>query len=232
MNVLLVIASKKEAVGLDFATEKSLPDNSSVKRVSIGKVKVDILVTGVGTTLTTYHLTRQLSAKKYSLVINAGIAGSFHPDLRPGAVVQVVEEQFADTGIEDKGRFLTLFEAGLENGDAFPYKDGALHNSNNFNLPPLNALPKVRSVTSNTAHGNAKSIESLRIKFNPEIETMEGGAVFYVCLKEGIPFFELRSISNMVEPRNIKNWNIPLALKNLKQTLQNIFEDLNRIFVK
>lgn len=72
----------------------------------------------------------------------------------------------------------------------------------------------------------------MRLKYNPEIETMEGAAVFFVCLKEGIPFFELRSISNMVEPRDINNWNIPLALKNLNQTLQNIFEDLNRIFAK
>ncbi len=232
MNVLLVIASKKEAEGLEIATGKSLRNSSSGKRVMIGKVKVDILVTGVGTTLTTYYLTRQIAAKKYSLIIDAGIAGSYHPDIRPGTVVQVVEEQFADTGIEDKDRFLTLFEAGLEDGDIFPYKEGVLHNSNSFNLPPLNALPKVRSITSNTAHGNAKSIEAMRRKYNPEIETMEGAAVFFVCLKEGIPFFELRSISNMVEPRNLNNWNIPLALKNMNQILQNIFEDLNRIFAK
>ena len=37
---------------------------------------------------------------------------------------------------------------------------------------------------------------------------MEGAAFFYVCLKEKVNFFQIRAISNFVEKRNKKNWEI------------------------
>ncbi len=51
---------------------------------------------------------------------------------------------------------------------------------------------------------------------------MEGATFFYICTGEKIPFLALRSISNRVEPRNKKNWNIPLALDNLSEKLKEI----------
>jgi hypothetical protein len=33
----------------------------------------------------------------------------------------------------------------------------------------------------------------------------------------GIPWISVRAVSNMVEPRNLKNWNITLALRNLEE---------------
>jgi len=44
---------------------------------------------------------------------------------------------------------------------------------------------------------------------------MEGATFFYICAIEKIPFLAIRAISNKVEPRNKKGWNIPLALNNL-----------------
>ena len=78
----------------------------------------------------------------------------------------------------------------------------------------------------NTVHGNMASIEKVIKKYKPEIESMEGAAFFYVCEKENIPSIQLRAISNYVERRNKDNWNIPLALQNLKLALEKLLSAL------
>ncbi len=55
-------------------------------------------------------------------------------------------------------------------------------------------------------------------------KTMEGAAFFYVCLKENMNFFQIRTISNYVEERNEARWNIPLAIKNLTQQVLEIID--------
>ena len=83
-----------------------------------------------------------------------------------------------------------------------------------------NFLPKARGITVNKGHGSAASIQTLMAKYpDAQVESMEGAAFFWGALHAGIPFMEIRAISNAVEPRNRDNWNIPLALNNLNQVL-------------
>ena len=53
---------------------------------------------------------------------------------------------------------------------------------------------------------------------------MEGAAVLFTAAKQGIPVFQLRSVSNMVEPRNRPAWQIDLALKNLAISFEEILK--------
>jgi len=62
--------------------------------------------------------------------------------------------------------------------------------------------------------------------FEPQIESMEGAAFFYVCILEKIPFIEIRSVSNEVGERDRSKWNIPLALDSLKEANKKLFESL------
>jgi futalosine hydrolase len=87
-------------------------------------------------------------------------------------------------------------------------------------------LIPVKAVTVNTLHGSKESIKRVKEKFNPEIETMDGAAFFYVCLSEKVPFLQIRAISNFVEIHRIENWNIPLAIDNLTDTVIAIFDEL------
>jgi futalosine hydrolase len=52
---------------------------------------------------------------------------------------------------------------------------------------------------------------------------MEGASFFYACEQAGIPGIQIRSISNLVERRNKENWQIGLAIKNLNNTLIQLF---------
>jgi len=57
------------------------------------------------------------------------------------------------------------------------------------------------------------------------VESMEGAAVFYVCRYLGVPCVQIRAISNRVAPRENAGWNIPLALENLKESLERILSE-------
>jgi futalosine hydrolase len=179
-------------------------------------IEIDLIVTGLGMTFTTYFLTKALSIKKYDLVINAGIAGSFRDEISIGTVVNVRSERFCDFGIEEPDRIKTVFEAGFVDPHEFPFTNTELINPHQFEDIDL---PIVSGITGNISHGDPISIDKIKREFDPDIESMEGAAVFYVCLFEKVPFLEIRAVSNYVELRDTDKWDIPGTLENLTDEL-------------
>ena len=181
--------------------------------------KVEVLISGVGSPATMFSTMKCIAEEKPDLIIQAGIAGSFKPELKIGEVVIVETEQWCDLGIEDHNEFHSLFDMKFTKPNELPYSNGIIA----CKYPKIKAieqLRKVNAVTSNTAHGNQISIDKIVKKYNPDIETLEGAAVAYICAMEKIPFLQIRSISNIVEPRNREAWNIPLAIISLNLKLQ------------
>jgi futalosine hydrolase len=194
-----------------------------------GKMDIDILVAGVGSVATTWKMSKWLSLnKRPDLVINAGIAGSFNPLIKIGDVVMPVSDCFADAGVEDGERFLTLSEAGIVSDNEFPFKNDFIYCDNLFCNKLMPIIKPVKAITVNTATGSEASREKLMTKFNPDIETMEGAAFFYFFSFENTPFIAVRAISNMVGRRDKTQWDIPLALKNLTVKLSEILETLSQ----
>lgn len=228
-KILIVSASEKE---VNIFTQKVSNLHKSGQWLSscnFDKIKTDILISGMGLPLTIYRLSTLLSKERYDMVINPGIAGSFRNDIPIGSVVYTVIEQFGDLGIDNNGEILTLFDMGYVDPGISPFTGGKLLNPFNIEkYKTLIGLPRVNGITVNMASGNNDEIERRRLKFTPDIETMEGAGIFFVCLLQNIPFIEIRSISNFVEPRNAKNWNVPLALINLGDTLNKLFSEINR----
>ena len=178
------------------------------------------LVTGVGSMATAWALKDWISMNgKPDLAINGGIAGSYKDEYIPGNVVMPFTDCFADSGVEDGDKFISLSEAGLIGSDEFPYKDGVLYADSRYCDKMKGILKPVRAITVNTATGSDATRNKLLKKFNPDIETMEGATFFYICSRENIPFLALRAISNKVEPRNTGNWDIALALNNLAEKI-------------
>ena len=180
--------------------------------------EIDILITGVGMVATTYGLTKVLSQNDYDLVINAGIAGAFFEELEIGEVVEIRSEQFPEIGAEDDNSFISIFELGLLGENEYPFLKGKLINPD----AGISNLKLVDGVTVNTVHGNELSIQNVIDQFSPDVESMEGAAVAFVCLQENIKFIQIRAISNYVEKRNKSAWNVPLALGNLNIVLEKL----------
>jgi futalosine hydrolase len=227
-KILIVSATDKEINLLTQKVSDIKKTGNWLHSCNFLNLNIDLLNCGVGLPSAIYRLTSLLLREKYDLVIHPGIAGSFRDDLNIGKVVHVIAEEFGDLGINDNDEFHTLFETGNIDQGSTPYSGGRLLNNFDFQkFNSLNILPKVNGITVNTASGNERDIERRKSKFSADIETMEGAGVFYVCLLQNIPFVEIRSISNKVEPRNIKSWNVPLALLSLSDTLIKLLEEIN-----
>jgi len=208
VRVLIVAATHVEA---DVASRIQVP----------GDMSVSTLITGIGSVATAWSLTKWISSNRLpDLVINIGLAGSFRESIKPGDVVMPVSDCFADSGTETGDGFLTLAEAGLEEPGRFPYSKGRIIADNNLLIKATGILNPVTAITVNTVSGTAGTIERLRMKYDPDIETMEGAAFFYVCRMSDVQFISLRGISNMVEPRDRNKWKIRPALDNLTTKLQ------------
>jgi futalosine hydrolase len=219
MKILIVSATWFEVKLLADELEFLEETTRFIKKYRLQDIEIDILITGIGTTFTAFHLTNTLNGNNYQFVLNVGIAGSLTADLSIGDVVSVVSDEFADLGIEKENEFLTLFEIGFMDANEFPFEQGVLKASD-FN--GLIDFKKVRGITTNKSHGRAASIAEIKSKFTSQVESMEGAVVFYVCNWIGVPCFQIRSISNFVEPRDSAQWNIPLALEKLNESVKDV----------
>ncbi|HYC41095.1 MAG TPA: futalosine hydrolase [Chitinophagaceae bacterium] len=193
-------------------------------RRSALNIPVDIVVTGVGSISTTYTLLRQLLLKTPSLMIQAGIAGSFSKEIALGTVVAVASDTPADLGVIEAGKWRTVFDLGLESPNQFPYSGGWLKNRGAW-LRRC-GLSTVKAITLNQVSTERNTVGALKGRFRPAIETLEGAAFHYVALRERIPFLQLRAVSNFVGERNKRHWKLAGAINNLNRELIRILETL------
>ncbi len=171
---------------------------------------MDILITGVGMVATSFALGQHLKSEDYRFILNVGIAGSFTVSFPPGTLVQVTEDLFSELGAEDGDRFISLSELGF--GESL------------FRATPPDGLtalelPLVKGITVNRVHGREDSILTTLQQASPEVESMEGAAVFYAANRLKIPCLQIRCISNFVEKRDRSKWQIDLAIRTLNQWL-------------
>jgi futalosine hydrolase len=82
----------------------------------------------------------------------------------------------------------------------------------------------VSAITVNTVHGNERSIARVGERFDPQVESMEGAAFMYACRIQGVPFAQVRAVSNVVERRNRDAWKLPEAIRNLADTALKILD--------
>lgn len=192
-------------------------------------------LTGIGAVNACYCVTKEIwnatvEGKPYDLVINIGIAGSYDLDEFPIASAAVISrEYFGDLGFETDKGFADLFRCGIIGKDEFPYTDGALARQL---LPYSNiedAISRYKSgvgVTIQCITGDISRVEELKRLYTPHIESMEGAAVYYAALMEGVPCFEIRTVSNVVGERDSRKWKTMEALETLENCCREIFEIL------
>jgi futalosine hydrolase len=178
---------------------------------------VSLCITGVGMVAATYAVTKALFSETYDLALQAGVGGSFNRDIALGTVVQVTSDQYGDLGAEDHDAFLDIFDMGLLQKEEHPYTDGKLVMPGDTLFEK--ALPVVSGITVNTVSGNAAIIAARSLRYKADVESMEGAAFHYTCLREQVPFAQVRAISNYVEPRNREVWKMKEAIINLNNWL-------------
>jgi futalosine hydrolase len=71
-----------------------------------------------------------------------------------------------------------------------------------------------------------EQIGILQGKYQADIESMEGAALHFVCLQEGIPFLQIRGISNFVGERNKAKWDLKSAIENSNRVALQILKSM------
>ena len=159
----------------------------------------------------------------------SGLPGAYSSSAKIGTVYQVNAEIFGLLGVEDEENYLSLFDLGLQDPDSFPYEGGWLINRKPPVTVTLKKLPVARGVTVSLIYTHRDTIETLKQMYHADLESMEGAAFFYACLAEGIPFIEIRSVSNYVAERDKSQWNIPAAIQNLDKALDHLLRELAQV---
>jgi len=215
LRILVVAATAAEVAPFASRLRHTSNRTSRTVRYSGANHEVDILVSGVGMVAAASWTSRELARERYELALNLGVCGSFNRALVPGTVVHVVSDCIAELGAEDGEAFLTVQQMRLLGENEFPFQQGRLVN---VAPPPLRALADLRTakgITVNTVHGSELSIQRVTERFKPDVETMEGAGFMYSALIHGVPFAQVRAISNVVERRNRGAWQLDLAIREL-----------------
>lgn len=188
------------------------------------KLKADVAITGVGCPVSVYRITKAIQQYRPSVIVQAGIAGSFDMTVPLGTVVAASQDEFGDMGVTEKGQWRSVLDMGFLSAGTQPFKEGVLKNPNRILLKRC-GLEKVKAATVNEITTNKAKIRLFKEQ-QVMIETMEGAALHYVALMEKIPFLQIRSLSNYVGERDKNRWQMSEAIANLNGELLRVVEDV------
>ncbi|MBS1729792.1 MAG: futalosine hydrolase [Bacteroidetes bacterium] len=182
-------------------------------------------ISGIGIPATMFSIAEAIEHQNPDLIIQAGIAGSFFMPDKNHQTYVVSQEIFADVGVEENGLWMDLFDMGFLQRNDFPYIDKMLINPwiGKYNLLHLQ---EVKALTVNEMTTRIERKDQLIRKYDPFLESMEGAALHYICLKKSIPFMQLRTISNSVGERDKNKWQMKDAIHQLNDTLIKYLEKL------
>jgi futalosine hydrolase len=83
-------------------------------------------------------------------------------------------------------------------------------------------------VTLSTCTGTAARARELEQRYHALCENMEGAAAAHVAEQHGIPWLEVRGISNIVEDRDLSKWDIPKAAAVVQDAVLRLLEAWDR----
>lgn len=211
--ILLVVATELEALSL--AEKKTGQPH-------------ELFVAGVGLLETAVRLTRRLGEGRgdVSLVLNFGVAGAY-----AGSGAGLLDICLAESEV--------LGDFGICHAESVEPLGGKLAGRAVFSLAPQYVAQageifarqecgckKGAFVTVNGATATARRGAVLHTAHNGLCENMEGGAVARVCEEFAVPCLEVRCVSNMVEDRNLANWQLAAAVQKCGQAVSLLVDHL------
>jgi futalosine hydrolase len=163
----------------------------------------DVLVAGIGPAASAAATSAALARGSYDLVVSAGIAGGFAP-LAIGDIAVASTIAHADLGGESPDG-LRLLSSAVARYDVAPRLAIELADRTGGHLGTI--------LTVSTVTGTAATADALLARHPDAVaEAMEGAGVAAAASLHGVPFAEVRAISNLVGPYDRAAWRIPDAL--------------------
>ncbi|MBI2354366.1 MAG: futalosine hydrolase [Deltaproteobacteria bacterium] len=240
MKPVLIIAAVPQELSL---LKEALGKGSRRGRSAFGHVtgaiggrRVVLCAAGVGKVNAAAATAALIERFRPGLVINTGCAGAYAGSgLAIGDLATAGEEILGDEGVLTAAGWQDLNFMGLPSllqGERRWYNEiplcgpaagQAVRLAEKLGL----RLVRGRFVTVSTCSGSSERGEELALRFGAICENMEGAAVALTCLRYGIDCLEVRGISNQVEERDMKRWDIPAAVAAAQRFVLSYIEDMN-----
>jgi futalosine hydrolase len=206
--IVTAVAAERDAVLAGLGDVRVLPHP-----LAPDAAQVDVEVVGVGPARaaagTALRLAQaQAAGAPYQAVICAGIAGGLPGRAAIGEVVVATESVAADLGAETPDGFLSIDELGFGTG-TLPAEPA---------LFPSGGARTGTILTVTTATGTTATADALASRYPDAVaEAMEGFGVATAAAESGLPYAEVRAISNLVGPRDPTAWRLGAALAALTE---------------
>lgn len=172
--------------------------------------RADVLVTGVGPAASAAATSAALATDAYDVVVCTGIGGGVAP-LQLGDIAVASSCVFADLGAESPDGFVA-FDFATTRYEVEPKLAVELADRTGGHLGTV--------LTVATVTGTQASAQALLARYPDAVaEGMEGAGVAAAAAHHGIPFAEIRAISNLVGPRDRDAWQVPQALQALRRAV-------------
>lgn len=245
LDYLLISATKMEQACIrdqvDVSTVVHPQDRPWHLGTWFGKT-VLLIEGGVGQVNTASALTLALARHDPTVILQFGVGGAYvQPRLEIGDLAIATEECYGDTGVLTPEGWMDLEGMGFPMLPARTDSHGRTLREPLYNRIPLDAAraEHIRQCLESgqeeeTAHkivtglfvtvqqcSGVQSVgDTLADRFGGICENMEGAAAAHVAVANGIPFVEIRGISNRVVDRDLSGWDLPLAIRRCQRAVE------------
>ena len=238
--ILIIAATPQEIVLLEHALGTSTRRKTiafDYAEGSLGNQPVVICAGGIGKINAAVATAVLIERCQPRLVINTGCAGAYLASgLAVGELAVASDECLGDEGVLTSEGWQDLRYMAIPT---------VIHGNRLYhNVIPLSKHPAEKAmqladyfgvklvrgafVTVSTCSGTRQRGEELVRRFHGICENMEGAAVAQTCLRYGIDCLEIRGISNLVDVRDMKTWDIPRAVETAQRFVLKYIEEMDR----
>jgi len=239
MKPILILAAVEQEIALlrDAFGESAVTRDGAFPYYEgmLGDRPVAICAAGVGKVNAAAAATALIERLQPALVMNTGCGGAYSSSgLTVGDLVVASDEILGDEGVltADGWHDLEWMKLSSLAHNSHPYHNrlplSRHHAEKAVRLADGYGLKLRRGpfITVSTCSGTRQRGDELAARFNGICENMEGAAIVQVCLRYGIDCLELRGISNTVDTRDLKSWDIPRAVETAQRFLLKYLEEI------
>ncbi len=235
MTLALIAATPVESKEIRYEI-RPVPGDE-LKTILEGEIEgksVIFTTSGVGKVNAAHSTTVILEKYEVDVLILFGIGGAY-PDsgLKIGDIAVAESENYGEEGVMTKEGWSRMEFTG------FPLLKKEKGYYNTFPLDTKLAQIAVKAskdcgfdtkqgnfVTVSQCSGTRESGEIIRQRFDGLCENMEGAAAAHICAMYGVPMVEVRGISNIIEDREMKKWDIDRAALNCNKVVMELVRRL------
>ncbi|MEF2231346.1 MAG: futalosine hydrolase [Pseudodesulfovibrio sp.] len=228
MLIIAAATEKEMHAALGFAGDVEVRQGLDAEITVAGR-RLLLCVTGVGLVNAALAAGRLLERPGVEGLIAVGIAGAYNiAELPLASTCFAWREIWPEYGLLDE-------DGGVDaKGIGFPQDEiGGKPVWNAVPLNPTNDAARMGlALDERWGRASAISVASvtgtderagwLQAAYTADIENMEGFALALGAARAGVPFLELRTISNAVGSRDAESWDVKGALKSLGRSVRHL----------